>query len=84
MNLYELREKINQIDHEMLILFKKRMEISKLIGDYKKTNHLPVLDSVRELEILKNKKMELNDEKLWKYYEKFIKNLMDISKEYQK
>jgi monofunctional chorismate mutase len=83
MNLNELRDKINQIDQQMLILFKNRMEISKLIGEYKKSNNLPILDTAREKEILNNKKLELNDEILWKHYEKFIKNLMDISKEYQ-
>lgn len=84
MNLDELRKQIDQIDKEMMNLFKKRMDVSLLIGELKKNNHLPVLDSKREQEILLQKRNELNDEKLWPFYESLIKEIMRLSKEYQK
>ena len=84
MNLEELRKQIDKIDAEMMILFKKRMSVSKAIGDYKKANNVPILDASREFEMMFKKKKELNDEVLWPYYESFIKDLMSLSKVYQK
>jgi len=83
MSLEKLRTEIDLIDQEMLKLFKKRMELSKQIGNFKKVNNLPIFDEKRESEILSKKKLELNDDFLWVHYEKFITNLMNISKEYQ-
>jgi monofunctional chorismate mutase len=84
MNLDELRKAIDAVDTEMMELFKKRMELSYMVGEYKKENNLPVLDSTREKEILKSRKNQLDDQSLWPYYEVFIKEIMKLSKEYQK
>ncbi len=84
MNLEELRKAIDAVDHDMMELFKKRMELSFMVGEYKKTNQLQILDQSREKEILKNRRIELDDESLWPYYEAFIKEIMKLSKEYQK
>jgi monofunctional chorismate mutase len=84
MNLDELRKAIDEIDLEMMELFKKRMELSYMVGEYKKENHLPILDLAREKEILKTRKNQLDDQSLWPYYEAFIKEMMKLSKEYQK
>ena len=53
-NLDEARIKINEIDKQLIDLFKKRMELSKEIGLYKFDNNLPILDEARE-ELLKKK-----------------------------
>ncbi|MDO9628532.1 MAG: chorismate mutase [Acholeplasmataceae bacterium] len=84
MNLEELRKAIDAVDHDMMELFKKRMELSYMVGEYKKLNHLQILDSSREKELLKNRREELGDDSLWPYYEAFIKEIMKLSKEYQK
>lgn len=42
------RQKIKNIDLEILKLLEKRFEISKEIGNYKFENKLPVLDKKRE------------------------------------
>ena len=47
-NLDEARIKINEIDKELIDLFKRRMELSKEIGLYKFENNLPILDEKRE------------------------------------
>ena len=84
MKLSELREQISQIDQDMLELFIKRMEVSRLIGLYKKERHLPIFDERREKEIIDKQKALLNNPDLWPFYKPFIKELMNVSKEYQK
>ena len=80
MNLEELRKQIDEIDLAMMDLFKKRMQVSFLIGEYKKTHKLPVLDMNREQEILENRKLALHDDHLWPLYKDFIKEVMRLSK----
>ncbi|MBU1094141.1 MAG: chorismate mutase [Firmicutes bacterium] len=84
MSLDELRIQIDEIDQKMMRLFKDRMTVSQMIGDYKKINHLPVLDQNREKELLNKRKEQLNDDQLWPLYESFIKEVMKLSKAYQK
>lgn len=84
MKLNDLRQKINEIDEEMLNLFLKRMEVSKAIGIYKDMHQLPVLDERREKELIQKQKKLLNNEELWPLYKRFLKEVMHLSKEYQK
>ncbi|MBU1141034.1 MAG: chorismate mutase [Firmicutes bacterium] len=84
MNLDSLRMQIDQIDQELMELFKKRIDVSFRIGEYKKIHNLPILDSIREQEILLQRKREFNDEKLWPSYESLLKEMMRLSKEHQK
>ena len=82
-DLKDIRTKINDIDKEMLDLFIKRMNLSKEVIEYKTKYNLPILDKEREQEVINNNLNNLNEKELEKYYLEFIKNLMDISKEYQ-
>jgi shikimate dehydrogenase len=82
--LDEAREIINEVDSKMLELFKKRMEASKMVAEYKKENNLPILDSKREEELIKNNLDALNNKELEEYYLTFINGLLDASKAYQK
>lgn len=84
MKLTELRNEINEIDKDMLDLFLKRMEESKKIGLYKVEHHLPILDEKRENELLQKQKDLLNNEDIWPLYRSFLKEVMHLSKEYQK
>ena len=52
MELKELRGRIDEIDHQLVDLFVQRMEVSSLIADHKKENHLPILVPAREREKL--------------------------------
>lgn len=83
MTIDELRLKINDIDEQMLQLFKSRMAVSKAIGDAKKRQGLPIMDAHREQLIYDRLKEQLNDEELWPYYQAFIKEVMRLSKEIQ-
>lgn len=51
-NLSDIRIKIDQIDEQLLDLFKKRMDCTKAVGLYKKENDIPILNAKREEEIL--------------------------------
>jgi len=82
--LNELRKQIEDIDEEMLHLFLKRMEISHQIGLYKKEHHLPILDEKREAELLDKQRKLLDNDKLWPLYKEFLKEVMKLSKDYQK
>ena len=52
MTIQELRERIDGIDTELVRLYNERMETAREIGRYKRENHLPVLDTERERELL--------------------------------
>ena len=47
-----IREKINNIDNQIVELWKERMETALAVAQYKKENNLPVLDAKRERELL--------------------------------
>ena len=48
MDLQNLRAQIDDTDDRILLLFKRRMDISRQIALYKMENNLPVLDALRE------------------------------------
>ena len=81
--LEEARYIINEVDLEMVKLFKKRMEAVSKVLEYKKENGLNVLDSSRE-EFIKNKNLALlNDKELEKYYLEFLDGVLKSSKSFQ-
>ncbi|MCL2089136.1 MAG: chorismate mutase [Oscillospiraceae bacterium] len=81
MDIDQLREKIDQIDDQMLSLFEQRMAVAKQIGSYKKAHSLPVNNPLREQEIIlrfRKKSPELAEQT-----ESFFSALFEISKRYQ-
>jgi len=50
LNIY--RQQIDEVDSKLLELIAKRLEIVKLVGEYKKQNNLPVIDKSREAALL--------------------------------
>ena len=51
-DLSEIRVEIDKIDREMIDLFRRRMDCAKEVAAYKQANHIPVLNTAREREIL--------------------------------
>ena len=51
-----LRGQIDDIDRELLALFRRRMEVTRAVGEYKKAHQLPVLDVDRERQVLEKKR----------------------------
>ena len=66
-----------------IALFLKRLDISKEIGELKKENNMKIYDPEREEEIIGMSLKNIDDNQK-KYVEKFLRTLMDISKEVQK
>ena len=81
--LEKLRQEINEIDKDLIILFQERMHKVKEIGNYKRKHQLPILDSSREKEVLRRNLGYLTDKRLERDGERFLIQLMEISKEVQ-
>lgn len=78
-----IREKIDQVDKEMIRLFEERMELTNEVANYKKKNHKKIFDKVREEEkIIKIKsftKSSFNE----KAAEELFSQIMAISRKFQ-
>lgn len=83
-NLEQARLVINEVDNELVELFKKRMAASKIIALYKKENNIAVLDKKREEALIEKNLKLLNDKELEKYYLIFLEGILNASKDYQK
>ena len=83
-DLNETRKKINEIDSAMAKLFVDRMNLCKDVAEFKKENSMPIFDSNREDAVLENNLRLIDDEGIKSYYVSFIKNVMKISREYQR
>lgn len=53
--LQGLRGEIDAIDAQLVELFRRRMEVTARVGQYKLARGLPVLDAVREAQVLEKK-----------------------------
>ncbi len=82
-NIDEIREKIDNIDNEILELFKKRMNLSREISILKKENNIKIQDSKRETQILEKVEKSLPFH-LKNYGITLFKTLFQLSKDYQK
>jgi chorismate mutase len=72
--LATLREQINHIDDELLILIGQRMKIADKIGEYKKNNNITILQTNRWNDILarayaKGESLGLSKEFITKYFD---------------
>ncbi|MCU0104368.1 chorismate mutase [Acholeplasma vituli] len=81
--LEQARIIIDDVDQQIAELFKKRMHAVMDVLSHKIENHLPVLDSIREAQMIEKNLSRFNDDSLKAYYESFLKSILDISKAYQ-
>ena len=82
MSLESYRERIDDIDDELLRLFTERMAASRQVALYKKEHALPVLNADREREVLKAVEDKSNDE-VRPYAVKLYETILKLSREYQ-
>ncbi len=82
--LDELRYEIDNIDREMVKLFEKRMDIVADVAKYKIDKGLPILNSLREGQVVEKNIDYLKNKDLSPYLKEFYIRLMDISKDYQR
>ena len=60
--LNQARKIINEVDEEMAKLFVRRMQAAEMVAEYKKQNGMPILDSVREEEVVQRNANLIEDE----------------------
>ena len=82
MELDELRKQIDQIDRELVELFKARMSVSAQVAEYKKENGMAVFDPSRERALL-GKISELSGEELEEYSIALYRTILELSRSYQ-
>ncbi|MBQ7383352.1 MAG: prephenate dehydratase [Clostridia bacterium] len=82
MDISELRNNIDAIDRELVELFKKRMNVSAEVAEYKRQNNMRVLDSSRERALL-TKVAELSGEEFEDYTRTLYSTILDLSRSYQ-
>lgn len=83
MDLKQLRNKIDEIDGQILSLFLERMEVCRNVAEYKRVNNLPVFQGGREDEIIKRIKEQTADPNLENGTAALFTTIMDISKHLQ-
>jgi len=62
MDLNKLRQKIDNIDNDLVRLFEQRMETAAEIAQYKLVHNLPVFDPVREQQKLQDLSQKVKKE----------------------
>lgn len=82
MDLFTLREQIDDIDDKILDLFVERMKVCEDIAEYKKNTKLSVLQSNREIEVIDMMRKKSPDT-LKDGTAVLFTNIMDISKSLQ-
>lgn len=82
MNLEESRKKIDTIDHELIKLFKDRMDMVCEVAKYKKENELPIYNGQREREIINSLSNQVPED-LSLYVKVLYNTLFSVSRAYQ-
>ncbi len=75
-----LRRELNEIDRELVTLFERRMEVSRRVAEYKRENHLPVLDAGREEQVLSSRVEMLLDKSLEQSVKALFTEIMRLSR----
>ena len=79
MELSHLREQIDDIDQQLVELFKKRMNVSAEVAEYKRQMGMAVLDASRERALLA-KVSELSGEEFEEYTRTLYATILELSR----
>ncbi|EFR30889.1 chorismate mutase [Eremococcus coleocola] len=77
------RQRIDQIDQEIVALFEARMETVLQVAQYKLDHDLPVLDASREHLVIEKVRGKLNNPELAPYLTELYQTMMAQSRAYQ-
>lgn len=83
-DLKAYRDRIDEIDAQLVNLFEERMEIVLKIADHKKANNIPILNEGREREVIEKNTARLRNINFADSLGKFFVYMMGLSKEEQK
>ncbi len=82
MDIKQLRDRIDEIDSDLVRLFVQRMHVAAEIADYKKENNLPIYMPAREREKLQSV-ADLAGEDMANYTRVLYSMLFELSRSYQ-
>lgn len=82
--IIKLRKEIEIVDKEISLLFEKRMNLAKKIGEIKKELQIELFDKDREAYLLETNSKNIQNEKIKEYYQRLLECMLDLSKEYQR
>lgn len=77
------RDRIDQIDLQLVQLFEERMKIVEEVIEVKIANKMEILDNQRENQVIQKAVNRLNNKELSSETQDFFNELMRISREYQ-
>ena len=83
MDIKDIRTQIDSIDHQLVELFKQRMDVALKVANYKKENSLPILDATRERAVM-CKVAEQAGTDLEQYAKVLYTALFDVSRSHQR
>lgn len=81
MDLEQLRDGINKIDHQLMELLDQRFELVKQVGAYKKENKLPIVDNDRQKLILEKANYFNNSTSIKKIYQLIFTTSCEVEDE---
>jgi len=76
------RDIIDDIDHQMAVLFEKRMTTIRDIARFKASNGMPVLDQGREDSVIRKNSPYIEDADIRAFYVNYMHSTMDISRRF--
>ena len=79
-----LRGNIDEIDHQIVHLFERRMAVSRAVGEYKQEIGMPVLDPAREREVIAKKLNDLTNKDLQADVVLLYETIMGLSRKHQR
>ena len=82
-DLDQARKAISEIDQEMARLFEKRMDVVRVVAEYKKTHGLPVEDLLREADLIRENSALIEHEDYRSFYVDFLRHTIELSKRMQ-
>lgn len=83
MDLGQLREKLDEIDRQIVGLYEERMEVCREVAEYKLGTGKPVFDSAREREKLRNVRALTHNEFNGRGIEELFEQIMSMSRKLQ-
>lgn len=83
MDLSELRQQIDEIDNQIVVLYEKRMDVCSQVADYKIATGKKVFDKTREVQKIQNVKSKVKNEFNKTGVEELFEQLMSMSRKLQ-
>lgn len=82
-DLTRSRQKIDQLDRQLLKILEERFNVVTEVSQYKKEHNLPILDAKREQQVLAKVATLTDKTDILPYLQEIYQEIMQRSREYQ-